>query len=103
MLNTENFFFAKFVLSNMEQRKSPVFVISSDIDTDDEVLVCKCTSQPARSQFDVKVQLKEKTFVRTNKIYLVPRNQLLFKIPQSATPDEYNDIINKLKLAMNLT
>jgi hypothetical protein len=96
------FFFAEFDLLNGEKRKSPVFVIGNEKYKDDDLLICSCTSQPPRSIFDIRIQLKKETYVRTNKIYLIQRNQLLFKIPQIATPDEYSEIIAKLKLAMKL-
>lgn len=95
------FFFAKFILANEEMRESPVFVVSNDNDSED-VVVCSCTKQPARSEFDILVQLKLPTQVRTNKLYTIRRNQLLFKISQTANPEEYNKIIEKLKLALKL-
>jgi mRNA-degrading endonuclease toxin of MazEF toxin-antitoxin module len=96
------FFFAKFILSNGEIRKSPIFVLSNKIDKNEDVIICKCTGQTSKSQFDVEVQLKEKTYVRTNKIYTIYREQLLFKIPQKASAEEYQKIIQKLKLALKL-
>lgn len=94
------FFFAKFLVDN-GLRESPVFVVSNDNDKND-VIVCKCTKQPAKSDFDVQVKLKQDTFVRTNKVYTIERSQLLFKIPQTATPTEYQDIIDKIKTALKL-
>ena len=96
------FFFAKFLLSNNQERKSPIFVLSSKDNDNEDVIICKCTGQPAKTQYDIPVQLKKATCVRTNKIYTINRNQLLFKIPQTATSKEYNKIIEKLKQALNL-
>lgn len=96
------FFFAKFLLSNNQERKSPIFVLSSKDNDNEDVIICKCTGQPAKTQYDIPVQLKKATCVRTNKIYTISRNQLLFKIPQTAAPKEYNKIIEKLKQALNL-
>jgi hypothetical protein len=97
------FFFARYTISNSKknERESPVFVISNDSDKED-VIVCSCTKEPARSDFDVLVQLKLPTQVRTNKIYTIYREQLLFRISQQANPDEYKKIIEKLKLAQGL-
>lgn len=98
-----DFFFAKYAVSNSKKpvRESPVFIISNDNDIED-VIVCNCTKQPPRSDFDVLVNLKLPTHVRTNKIYSIYRNQLLFKIPQKANPEEYKYIIEKLKKAIKL-
>lgn len=96
-----DFFFAEFFLSDGLVRRSPVFVIGNDGDTID-VIVCKCTTQPAKSDFDVKIQLKMETYVRTNKIYTIGRNQLLFKIGHEFESGEYERIIEKLKKALNL-
>jgi hypothetical protein len=98
-----DFFFAKYIVNSQkaEERESPVFVISNDQDTED-VIICSCTKHPARSGFDVSVNLKLPTCVRTNKIYTIYREQLLFKISQTAQEKEYQEIIKKLKLAMKL-
>lgn len=98
-----DFFFAKFLLTNDHNspRQSPVFVISNDNDKDD-IIVCKCTGQAAKTDFDVKVQLKNTTHVRTNKIHTISRSQLLFKIEHKFQPEEYEAIIQKLKMALNL-
>ena len=95
------FFFARFALPGGNVRKSPVFVISNDGDKRD-VVVLKCTGQPAKSDYDIEVQLAKETRVRTNKVYTVGRSQLLFKIPQTASPKEYSDIITMFKQAMKI-
>jgi hypothetical protein len=96
------FFFAKFQLSDASPlRKSPIFVISNDNDKLD-VIVCKCTTKPPKSEFDVKVQLRYETYVRTNKIYTIGRDQLLFKIPHNFSDGEYENLIEKLKKALNI-
>lgn len=96
------FFFAKFQLSDASPpRKSPIFVISNDNDKLD-VIACKCTTQPPKSEFDVKVLLRYETYVRTNKIYTIGRDQLLFKIPHNFIDGEYESIIEKLKKALNI-
>lgn len=95
------FFFAKVLINNGQVRPSPVFVVSNDKDKED-VIICSCTTKPAKTKFDIKVQLKEETHVRTNKLYTIRRNQLLFKIPQTASPDEYKDILDKLKEAIKV-
>ena len=97
-----SFFFAKFLVNDGSTRKSPVFIISNDND-DEDIIICSCTKQPAKTDFDVKVKLKYETYVRTNKIYTIHRSQLLFKIPQRPQPQEYNEIVGKLKLALKLT
>lgn len=97
------FFFAQYLTVTGDIRKSPVFVLSNECDKNDDVIICLCTKSPPKSEFDVKVQLKVETRVRTNKIYTISRSQLLFKIPQTAQTDEYNEIITKLKLAVNVS
>jgi hypothetical protein len=97
-----DFFFAKFMLSDGTDRKSPVFVLSSEIEVDDDIIICKCTSQPPKSVFDVPVKLKYDTCIRTNKIYLVARKQLLFKIQDTLNTEQYQNVIDKIKLALKL-
>lgn len=96
-----DFYFASFTLTSGLERKSPVFIVSNDNDTKD-VVVCVCTSQPARTNFDVKVELKKITQVRTNKLYTISREQLLFPIKSNMTKDQYNNVIKNIKLALNL-
>lgn len=95
------FCFAKFVLSDGTIRNSPVFVISNDNDKHD-IIVCKCTGQPPRSEYDVNVQLRRNTCVRANKIYTIGRDQLLFEIQANLNPEIYNKIISKIAKALNI-
>lgn len=98
-----DFFFAEFTISNNDKRKSPVFIVSNSIDNkDDDVVICSCTKQPAKSQFDVEVQLKYKTCVRTNKLYTIHRDSLLFKISQTLQSSELKNINDGLRLALDL-
>lgn len=96
-----DFFFAKWVASDGYERKSPCFVISDDGDPL-EIIVLKVTTKPARTAFDVPVELRKPSFVRTNKIYTVQRSQLLFPITKQLTSDEYDTIIDKLKEAIKV-
>ena len=76
------FFFAKATMSNGSVVPRPVFIIGKNNDSNDseDVIVCSCTTEPSRTKYDKKVQLKFETMVRTNKIYTIRRNQLEFKI-----------------------
>jgi len=97
------FFFTKFILPDTGTvRKSPVFVLSNPADlNDDDVIVCKCTCQGPKSSYDVKVQLKHPTYIRTNKIFTISRNNLIFKIRDYSLPEEqYNEIIKLIKEAL---
>lgn len=96
-----DFFFAEFYINNGDKRKSPVFIASNDYD-DEDVIICSCTSQPLKTEYDKRVYLKYPTYVRTNKIYTIRRGQLLFKIPQTITPAELNEIKDSIKLIFNL-
>ncbi len=96
-----DFFFAAFLVGPDDVRRSPVFIISNDNDPLD-VIACKCTSQPPRSELDVRVTLKKETYVRTNKIYTFPREQLLFRISQQAIPEELERITVGLRKALGL-
>jgi len=78
------------------------FTISNQCDKNDDVVICLCTSQPAKSEFDTKVQLRKETYVRTNKIHTICRSQLLFRIDHQFGPGEYEELINKLKRALDL-
>ncbi|MDR6725044.1 hypothetical protein J2W91_003530 [Paenibacillus amylolyticus] len=95
-----DFFFADFIVSSQMTRKSPVFIIGDSDEQD--VVVCKCTSHPARNEYDIKVELKKTTSVRTNKIYTISRDQLLFKIPQTANQEEYKKIMEMLAKALHM-
>ncbi|WP_242250057.1 hypothetical protein [Bacillus cereus group sp. BfR-BA-01324] len=94
-------FFAHYILPSGELRKSPVFVIGNDKDHMD-IIIIGCTSQDARTNFDVEIQLKEKTLVRTNKIYTIGRDNLLFKIKDPLPTEKYNTILQKVKKALKL-
>lgn len=96
-----DFFFANFLSVTGNIRKSPVFVVGNDNDNED-IIICSCTGQPPKTEFDKKVNLKKETYVRTNKIYTVRRDQLLFKIPQQTTPKEFKEIMDSLRKIFNL-
>lgn len=91
------FFFAKATMSNGQVVPRPVFVLGKNNDSNDsqDIIVCSCTTEPARTDFDVKVQLKEETIVRTNKIYTIRRDQLEFKINHSLSKPDIDKIISK--------
>lgn len=95
------FFFAQFSI-NEYIRKSPIFVLSNECDQNDDVVICLCTSQPAKSEFDAKVHLKKETYIRTNKVHTISRSQLLFRIEHHFVPGEYEGIIEQLKKALSL-
>lgn len=97
-----DFFFANWTTSDGYLRKSPCLVISNHSDPHDEIVILKVTTQSARTGFDIPIQLKYPSFVRTNKIYTIQRNQLLFPIQKAMTSDEYNTIIEKLKEAIKI-
>ncbi|MBO8129761.1 MAG: type II toxin-antitoxin system PemK/MazF family toxin [Peptococcaceae bacterium] len=96
-----DFFFAKFLTVNGKERKSPVFVVGKDHD-DQDVIICSCTSQPPKTRFDIKVQLKRETYVRTNKIYTIQRDQLLFKIPQQPSNEQFKAILESVKAVFDI-
>lgn len=50
----------------------------------------------------MRVTLKKTTYVRTNKIYTIPRDQLEFRILQKAEPNELNQIMQGLKKTLGL-
>jgi len=91
------FFFAKVRMSNGEIIARPVFVIGKNKDSNDsgDVIVCSCTSEPGRSKYDKKVQLKLETVVRTNKIYTIGKDQLEFKIQANLSIEEIEEIISE--------
>ena len=95
------FFFAEVFVNGGFKRPSPVFIISNDFDKED-IIICSCTSQPAKTEYDILVNLKKPTCVRTNKIYTIHREQLQFKISQIVSQEEYKLIIEKLKKSLNL-
>lgn len=97
------FFFAEFLISSGETRKSPVFVLSSENNDNEDIVICSCTSSPARTEFDVYYKLKYDTYIRTNKIYTVHRDMLHFKIGEvDCTTDKYREIIQHVKFALDL-
>lgn len=98
------FFFAKFILPNGVPTERPVFVISDDNDKND-VIICVCTKHPPRdnSDFDYPVIIRGKEgSLRTNKVYTVEREQLLNPIGFTLDPDDYSEIINKIKDAIRV-
>ena len=81
--NQGDFFFAKFFdPATGKTIAHPVFVVGKNNDSNDshDVIICNCTSQPKRTDYDVLVQLKYPTLVRTNKLYTIQRGQLHFEI-----------------------
>lgn len=86
------FFFAEYVHSDGVVRKHPVFVLGKNRNSNDadDVLVCQCTKaeHPIRSEYDIPVQLKISTLVRTNKIYTLGRDQLQFRLVNPEVPKE---------------
>jgi hypothetical protein len=96
------FFFARWSASNGYERESPCLVISDHQDPHDEIIILKVTTKPARTEFDVPIQLKYQSIVRTNKIYTIQRRQLLFPINKALDPSEYGTIVDKLKKAQKI-
>jgi hypothetical protein len=97
------FFFASWVTSDGFNRKSPCLVVSDHQDPHDEIIILKITTDPGRTEFDIPVSgLKEPSVIRTNKIYTIQRNQLLFPISKKMTLEEYNDVTTKLAKAQCL-
>ncbi|ADU29353.1 type II toxin-antitoxin system PemK/MazF family toxin [Evansella cellulosilytica] len=97
-----DFFFAKVRMSNGQVIPRPVFVIGKDNDSndDEDVIVCKCTKEPARSEYDITVQLKYETSVRTNKIYTIGKSQLEFKIKHNLDIAIINNLVESSKKAI---
>lgn len=95
------FFFAKFKIGDYS-RTSPIFVLSNECDKNDDVIVCLCTTKGPKSEFDVRIHLKEETYVRTNKIHTISRQHLLFKIDHVFAEGEYETIRSKLSKALAL-
>jgi hypothetical protein len=99
-----DFFFADYYNNSCQSKRAPVFVIGNDGDQED-VIICTCTSQASRGGWDKLVQLKKPTYIRTNKIYTIRRNQLHFKINYDLVnrlPNKYKEIIDSVKKALNL-
>ncbi len=95
-----DFFFADYYCATHDIRFAPVFVIGGD---NLDVIVCGCTSQPSKSPFDVGVQLMKWSYVRTNKIYTIPRTDLEFPIHQKATDEQYRAIMDALRCALRIS
>lgn len=99
-----DFFFAEYYNNSGQSKSAPVFIVSNDRDKED-VIICTCTSQASRGKWDKLVQLEKPTYIRTNKIYTIRRNQLLFKIDYnllSMSPCKYKEITASIKEALNL-
>jgi hypothetical protein len=98
-----DFFFASWRTSDGTKRESPCLVVSNHQDPHNEIIVLKVTSQPGRTEFDIPVSgLQRASVIRTNKIYTIQRNQLLFPISAAMTPQEYSDVTEKLAKAQCL-
>ena len=101
--NQGNFFFAKFLDPSIGQSSPhPVFVVGKNGDSNDgeDVIVCKCTSQPKRSDYDIPVLLKKETVVRTNKLYTIRRDLLRFKITHNLDPLVISSILKSVEKAV---
>ncbi len=102
--NQGDFFFAKFLdPSTGRPIPHPVFVVgkNSDSNDDEDVIICKCTSQPKRSDYDIPVSLKKPTFVRTNKLYTIRRSLLQFKITHSLDSSIIGTLLKSVEKAVN--
>ena len=95
-----DFYWTEFIESNQDIRKSPVFIIGSR--DHEDIIVCSCTRHPARTEYDILIQLKQPTCVRTNKIYIVRRAQLINKINVNLQTHEYVEVMDKFKKALHL-
>ncbi|NGP43858.1 type II toxin-antitoxin system PemK/MazF family toxin [Bacillaceae bacterium SIJ1] len=99
-----DFFFVGIYLSNGKPTKRPVFVVGKRLDSNDskDVIVCMCTTKPKRSKYDIEVTFREKSVVRTNKIYTVSKELLLFKLPQRLEKHEVRKIVSSANKAIKL-
>ncbi|MHB1126303.1 MAG: type II toxin-antitoxin system PemK/MazF family toxin [Bacillota bacterium] len=95
------FYFAKFLTVTGNIREAPVFIVGNDGD-DEDIIICSYTAQPPKTQFDIKVMLKRETYVRTNKIYTIQRNQLLNKLNVSLSTQDFANIMSSVRLIFNL-
>ena len=95
-----DFYFANFFINSGEKRKAPIFVVGNDNDAID-VVICICTSQPSRGDWDKRVYLLKPTYVRTNKLYTIRREQLIFKIDHTLTAQKFNEIMDSVKAVFN--
>ncbi|WP_261134774.1 hypothetical protein [Bacillus sp. Marseille-Q3570] len=97
------FFWAKWTTGDGFLRDSPCLVLSKHRDVHDEIIILKCTSQNAKSNFDVPVTIKNRTvYVRTNKIYTIQRDQLTNPLKGNFSPAGYTTVIEKVKEAQNI-
>ncbi|WP_079524384.1 type II toxin-antitoxin system PemK/MazF family toxin [Solibacillus isronensis] len=100
----------EFFMANVQSSaglimRHPVLIVGKHNDSNDneDVIACLCTSQPKRSNYDLPAKLKEDSFVRTNKIYLLGRNQLIHKIRRhSVTPQEITNYIMSANTAIKI-
>lgn len=98
------FFFANFNLPSGTITQRPVLVVSNDND-DEDVIICACSKHEPRkgSDFEYPINIRgKKGSLRTNKIYTVQREQLLNPIEYTLSPDDYSNIIIKIKEAINV-
>lgn len=94
------FFFARYSTTGQPNREAPVFIVGDD--DEEDVVVCSCTKTPPRNPYDIQVRLKLPTSVRTSKLYTISREQLLFKIPQGPSSDEYKNIMQQLSKFLHM-
>ncbi|MES9736946.1 type II toxin-antitoxin system PemK/MazF family toxin [Peribacillus frigoritolerans] len=99
-----DFFFVRARLSDGQVYPRPVFVIGrlSDSNDDDDVIVCSCTKGSVRTDYDIPVQLKMPTSVRTNKIYTIRKDQMQFKIEHNVPAETIEEIIFNASRAIEL-
>lgn len=97
-----DFFFTKIVLSDGNEYARPVFVLGRAGNDSEDLIICSCTAQPKRTDFDIEVQLKKKTYIRTNKIYTVQRDSLLFKIDYEMAEAELAGVVQKATEAISV-
>ena len=94
------FYFARFFINNGEKRESPVFIVGNDNDARD-IVICICTKQPSRGDWDKSVFLFKPTYVRTNKLCTIRRDQLLFKIDYTLTTPKFKEIMDSVDAVFN--
>lgn len=93
-------FFARVALSNGSTIERPVFIVGGKGNDVGDVIVCSCTTTPARSDFDIPITLQRPTYVRSNKIYTINRASLLFKIPQQVPSPDQIQVFEKVVEAL---